>query len=387
VLIHCESREGIGHYVRTLSIARAFSERGWQVAVVMGQRDVKFLNISDDIRTYWLPELSHKYFNRKKLKSRADSVIKIIKFLRPNWFVTEHFPFGRWKMALFYRCLMSFLKPMRATGEIRVAGSVRDIITWNKWTSAHYKRVEKYIAINYDVILVHSDPAICSWRNVAPAPLQYLPNLYHTGFVCPKSCVDRHLDAQTLARFKKYKERGNFLILASAGGGNGAFSFLRKVIDSVALVNTARKVFLLVVCGPLLPRIDRLHKKLKGLPQGELIQCVSSLGPYLKLCDLSVSHLGYNTAVELLMSNCEAIVIPMRREYSEQLARCKAIGNSDRFTVLSRTDDLDLAINKIICKSRNERSRHPRIRCDGARESVSLLSRSSESTLKSNLLG
>src|ERR1043166_6455804 len=106
-LFYCQQYYGIGHVVRTLTIANGLAEHSWSVTVAIASHlRVGFLK-RPNLKVYPLPALllsPSEQSARTKIgenprreffQARPRWLGELLAELRPRLFVTEHFPFER----------------------------------------------------------------------------------------------------------------------------------------------------------------------------------------------------------------------------------------------------------------------------------------------------
>lgn len=107
VVIYCQYYFGVGHVIRSMSIASALAKSGYNVHVVIAGNHLPDLFNHHKVTVSFLPMLRtskdlHSYEmhcgappNLDFFKNRAKILGGMLADLRPEWFITEHFPFGR----------------------------------------------------------------------------------------------------------------------------------------------------------------------------------------------------------------------------------------------------------------------------------------------------
>src|SRR4051812_15157768 len=108
VVLYCEVNRGLGHWVRTATIAKGFSKRFRTVLVCTGDlRDD--IEIPPDVELVRFKRGAHYPCPNKKSGWGA-SLIEVLERVRPHAILIEYFPFGRTQSAVY---LVPFLRAAR----------------------------------------------------------------------------------------------------------------------------------------------------------------------------------------------------------------------------------------------------------------------------------
>ncbi|HEX5138378.1 MAG TPA: glycosyltransferase [Planctomycetota bacterium] len=287
VLLYCQPLTGLGHYARTLAIARELA-KGHEVHLASGGRPfpggrdapgVHFV----DLPVLWREEgkvVGAPLDERRRLL--ADAVARI----RPDVLVIEHFPFSKWELA------GEALAAIDAAKGARIVCSHRDIALGSD------ARACATLEERFDALLVHGDPLVTRledqlpWAREIPVPVTY------TGYVC-----GRAPGTQAPAR----------RILASAGGGAEAGDLLPACIAAAKLLKDDRA--LVAFAGPFLS--DDAFARLRS--EADVRRFTPDLAREMAGSDLSVSRAGYNTCADILLARARAVVVPSPKMSDQRL--------------------------------------------------------------------
>lgn len=312
LLLYCQHSVGIGHLMRSLSIAEALG-RTFRVVFLNGGVFPPGVPAPRNMEIIDLPPLgleSRQLVSRsgeedvERVKAlRRAMVLGTFDRVRPAVVLVELFPFGRKKFAFE---LLPLLKRARRapSPRPRVWCSVRDILVAARPDQQHHDDRARWLCDRYfDGVLVHADPLLAEFsESFRPSRPMAVP-VHYTGF------VTRGEPAAPVT------VRGDH-VLVSAGGGLAGAPLLRAAVAAHALLPTSDRPPMRVVAGPFLPEPDwqALQATVRFNAAIELVRSVPDLGAEMRRAAVSVSQCGYNTAMDILGARVPALVVP----YAEQ---------------------------------------------------------------------
>ena len=330
IIFYCQYVWGMGHFIRSLEFARALS--GHDVTLIAGGQEVE-VDLPEHVRLLRLPVL---YMDEKFTRlipgdpgrsveqiqhERKKTIYALMEDLQPDLFIVELYPFGR---SIFGFELEPLLGDIRAGkfGRVKAVCSLRDILVEKKDPPAYEKRVLQKLNRYFDALLIHSDAALqrldetFSRAGDIEIPLEY------TGFITQQSDPAA---GRKLRRELKIAPGGK-LIVASAGGGRSGFNLLTSVLDACELLRDSLPIRLEAFTGPFME--NEAHEKLAArcAPGIRIQRYTRHFLDYLHAADLSVSLAGYNTCMNLLVTQVPALVYPYSRQ-REQPMRVNKIKN------------------------------------------------------------
>jgi predicted glycosyltransferase len=322
LLFYCQHSLGIGHLTRSFALARALRER-FRVVFLNGGRLPDGITVPEGVECIDLPPLGmddgHTVVSRDAgfdVQAARDERRRLIDHtvasMKPALLLVELFPFGRKKFA---NEILPMIRTARAQGA-RVACSLRDILVDARPDQQHHDDRARWLVDRYfDAVIVHSDPAFARLQD-SFRPLRPLRTaVWHSGFVVPQRVAAP--DAT----------RGEHL-LVSAGGGIVGDALFRAALDAHRLTQRPLRI----VAGPFLPepQWQALRALALALPGVSLIRHVSDLAAEMRVARASISQCGYNTALDLVVSNVPALVVPYgtvtENEQQHRAQRLAALG-------------------------------------------------------------
>lgn len=328
LLFYCQHSLGMGHLVRTLTLAEALVQR-FKVVFLNGGRfpshtvppqGVNIINLppigmAEDNSLYSQdPEygLAEAQALRKKI------ILTAFDEYRPQAILIELFPFGRKKFA-------GELLPLLKTANRRqprrplVLCSLRDImVNARKDQVRHDNRACWLIDRYFDGILVHSDPKFASLEESFQPSRELKTPIYYTGFVLPRG------ESGAMPNTRQQR------VVVSAGGGMVGAPLFQVAIKAQYLLWEKLKLPMTLVAGPFLPEADwkRLEREAVSCPGLSLHRFVPNMAALLESHSVSVSQCGYNTVMDLLRSGIAALVVPFSQgQEDEQGNRAKRLND------------------------------------------------------------
>lgn len=358
---------GTGHLARALTLARAFDAAGDAVTVVSGGTAVDHFETTG-LAFEQLPEVRSDGTDFTTLldgngqvaspamrAARQHRLLAILSDVQPDILITELFPFGRRILRDEFIGLLQAGRDMVPTPVI--LASVRDILAPpgkpNKVTFA-----EDLVNRFYDGVLVHADPDVVRLDRSWPVSRSLEKRLYYTGFVAPAPPADH-----------PSRQAG---VLVSAGGGAVGDKVFAAACDAARLLPDIK--WILLVGGP-----DARRTRLAAhAPENVRVQAPrADFRQLMAAAAVSVSMVGYNTAMDILQTGVPAVLVPFDDGGEvEQGLRAEAL-TALRAISLIRQDVLDgaslaRAVSELMTQSR----RSPKTDgMDGATVSVEIAHR------------
>ena len=329
VLHYCQHSVGLGHLVRSLSIAGALAAR-FRVVILSGGLVPDGITIPEGVELIALPavgagadgelvSLTPGLSLEEAWARRRSILLSQMQRLRPCAIIVELFPLGRRKFAGELVPLLEAAR--RDFPAASVICSVRDILVAGGPAQQHRddeaaERLNRY----FDAVVVHGDPRLVRLEDTFRPSVEVVPPVHYSGYVVPAGEIPA-------------SPRPNPpVVVASAGGGMVGGPLLRTVAEAHRLFFEPRGIATRIITGPFLPPADR------AAIQAEADRCqgltverfVPDLCATMARASVSVSQCGYNTALDLLRARVPALVVPDDRgretEQMERARRLAALG-------------------------------------------------------------
>jgi predicted glycosyltransferase len=342
ILIYCQHVLGVGHFFRTLEIARAMD--AFDVVLVTGGGKVD-VSLPEHIRQVHLPGLMmdeaftclHSVDPEITVEAvkleRQKILLDLIKNERPDFFFIELYPFGR--RAFRFELIPALEWIRHAPGrKCNVVCSLRDILVEKKDPLKYETRVIEALNSWFDAVLVHSDPQLIALSATFSRLDKIKIPLVYTGFVTPVP------DPEQVGRIRQEmgvtgKDR---LIVASVGGGNVGAPLLRAVVRAYKEMSSSNDVILKVCTGPYMAVEDKAYLHSVAGKRIHIEEFTRNFVSLLGASDLSISMAGYNTCMNIVAAKVPSLVWPFRQN-REQQERAR---NLARFVPMTLLEDQDL---------------------------------------------
>lgn len=337
ILVHCQYVYGIGHFVRTVELARGLCKR-FQVFILNGGEVVPNFELPEKVKFIQLPAI-YKDEKSEYLSPVDDSITlndcflsreKIIKQLveeiKPDILLTEHFPFG----LLFETEVMGLINKVREVNStVKIVSSVRDVIE----SSLGGKR-DAYICdlINtwYDMVLVHGDEKFAALSKSFPQISKINIPIVHTGYIVRPIPVIN-------------KRESSPIILTSVAGGRVGNELLDAIIDSHLEILAKKGHKLILFSGAFQKDFKEQQDKVASLHSNNIILHMFDSRKYLRYlsnASLIISLGGYNSIIESVSAKKPMLVY--QREFAggnkEQNLRIKLFERTGHLGVIAPED-------------------------------------------------
>ena len=311
LLFYCQHALGLGHLVRSLSLAEALGEH-FDVVLLNGGRFPDGTTVPDGVRVVNLPPLGHdSNFDlvshdpsitvEQAMRERPRMILDELATTQPDVVLIELFPFGRKK---FEFELVPLLDAVHSMGveRPRVVCSVRDILVGRKSNQARHDDRAAGLANRYfDAILVHSDPKFARLEDTFRPDTPMTVPIHYTGFVTGSAAPIEIAPQDRLRR-----------VLVSAGGGMVGGPLFKIVVEAHHRWHDSLGLSTTILAGPFAPEpvwawLQEQAARLDGL---EVVRYLPDLRTEMARSAVTVSQCGYNTTMDILRARVPAVVVP-----------------------------------------------------------------------------
>ena len=330
VLIAVTHLLGAGHLTRAAALARAFAAAGHEALLVSGGRPAPMVR-PEGLRLVQLPSLHVVGTDFSRLLGpdghpadaaliarRRALLLDALADFAPDAVITELFPFGRRALAAEFLALVDAAQAHRPRP--LVLASVRDILV----ASAKLERIaqaHERVARLYDAVLVHGDPALVPLDVSWPLDAGTAQKIRYTGYVDEGTAA---VPAATRSG-----------VLVAAGSGPAGLCLLRAAAAAARLQPSPGWR---ILAGHGVPE-DDLAALSHGLPEGTIARARPDYRTLLAGAALSVSQCGYNTAIDLLATATQAVLVPFEAGgETEQRLRAECLAGRGLARVLPEAD-------------------------------------------------
>jgi predicted glycosyltransferase len=251
---------------------------------------------------------------------------------------------------------------------------MRDILT-SQGHNAHDDQYRRHVLDTlrtyFDRILVHADPRLISVEDSIPWAAEISVPIDYTGYV-----------AQPLARNGSARRRHSVVVSVGGAGQSLLVARAREAwaqLRGQAEVNGRSLIVFLPLYGY---ESAKNAERLSAGPAGDSVRIMSftpSFLDWLHRADLSVSHAGYNTCTELLLTRTPAILVPDPR-MSDQCPRARILASRGLAQTLDLRDLTSQRLADAIVAGLSRRmdagsSPHGDVNLDGAQTTRRIIER------------
>ncbi len=338
VLFHCQHSMGMGHLVRSLTLAKSMA-KNFNVVLLNGGELPEGMNFPSEIEVIHLPPIGQRIdhslysinpqFSLEEARAkRLEQILNVFKSLQPAALFIELFPFGRKK---FINELLPLLETANQVGNARpiTVCSLRDILVGNRKDQQQHENRAALLANRYfDAVLMHADHQFAQLEETFQPRIPLETPVIYTGFVVKERL--RTADVQV-----NYLQSDT--VLFSAGGGRFGFDIFQRAAEISPMLWENHRLNTKIVAGPFLPEDELivLRKKAAEIPSLSVVKFVPDLFQELRTARASVSQCGYNTTMDLLQAKIPSLVVPFADgEEDEQLMRARRLKKLGQLQIL-----------------------------------------------------
>lgn len=312
VIIYCQHVLGMGHFVRTMEIARGL--KNFDVYIFNGGEIIPGFEIPENINLINLPpiksdsEFTDIQADNETKENRKKLILESFDSIKPDILITELFPFGRLKFEYELIPLLDKAKKV----DIKIICSIRDILVVKREQAAFEQYACDITNKYYDLLLIHSDPEFQRIEETFPSANKIRCPIQYTGFVT---------------------QQREIIILVSIGGGRiGAELIDRTIEASVSLLHDIPHK-LKIFTGPYYEKFDDLQMRTADFTHIEVLRYTTDFIQEMKSADLSISMAGYNTCMNIITTGTRAILYPFtgnnNREQTIRADKFNQLGIAD----------------------------------------------------------
>ena len=387
IVQYCQHVLGVGHYFRSLEIARALHRH--ELVLVTGGSPVE-VNLPRHVTEYRLPGLqmdgaftvisptdTNRALDEVK-EERKTLLYSLFEKIAPDLFLIELYPFGRKSFGFEILPLLEAIH-RGDFSSTKVFCSLRDILVEKKKQKTYEQRVLNILNKYFDGLLVHADETLVSLSETFESTDEIKIPLVYTGFVTPRPKADGGKRVRSRLGLK----RDEVLVVASAGGGRVGEDLLRAVVEAYARLTGEKGLRLCVFTGPFMAEahFSALSDRVTSLPGVQLKRFTADFLSYLAAADLSVSMAGYNTCMNILATGVPSLVLPFAQN-REQRIRAEKLAALGGLSLLQEEDLEPSRLATLMSEVLNSGIRPVKVpvNLDGARQTARWLEHWHEST-------
>lgn len=340
LLIHCQYVYGIGHFVRTIELARSLSQ-SFNVTILNGGEEIPHYHLPPKVKYVQLPAIYKNEQDARLLpvdpsqdldacfSSRLSLIKQVLSHIAPVILITEHFPFG----LLFEAEMVALIGLVKKTNHMtKIVCSVRDVIE-SPEGGKNDDHICKLLNDYYDAVLVHGDERVVPFSASFPLVDLIRVPIINTGYIVKN--IPEGGWAPSLPN-----------ILVSIGGGRMGEELLYATIDAHKLVVKKWQHRLIIFTGAFQKDIQHLLHFAKD-DEHELLSIHNfdeqQYREALSVASGIICLGGYNTLLEAISIRLPVLVYARKflGNNEEQSLRLKLFEQYGLVRVL-RPDDLEI---------------------------------------------
>ncbi len=331
LLFYSQHSVGLGHLVRSLSVAEALAEH-FRVVLVSGGPVPPALIVPSGVELVALDPIGARGGADATLASlnaeltleqawdrRRRSLLRLLTELVPAALVVELFPLGRRKFAREIIPLLDHARSLDVPPAI--VCSVRDIlVAGGPDQRAKDDEAADRLNRHFDALLVHGDPLVVRLEDTFQPSVALRVPIHYTGYVVPRRERLRRVPSQPP------------VVLVSAGGGKVGAELLACAAEAHRRHFADQGLRTRIVTGPFLATEDvaALEAIAETLPGLSVERFIPDLAAAMAASTVSISQCGYNTALDIVRSGVPSIVVPhddgRETEQAERAGRLAELG-------------------------------------------------------------
>jgi predicted glycosyltransferase len=318
ILFHAQHLSGVGHFMRSLTIARHMAGHH-DVWLTQGGTPVPYGH-GGRARLLPLPGLRRSGATLVPVDDGTDpagvwherrkQISQAIDGIRPDVVIVEHYPFSKWELANEIGFLLDSARARNPA--VKRVCSVRDIPLQTRHEQctpeAYTETVLGRLHEQFDALMVHADENFCRLDNAFAATDRIRIPVCHTGIVC--QWPGENMEA-TDGGSARPPIDGPFAI-ASIGGGNDLAGLLARVAAHWPDIRQRAGIagWKLVMFGGLAGAGAALEEAVRRDETILLRPFSPDYLSWLECANLSISCAGYNTCANLMRTATPALLVP-----------------------------------------------------------------------------
>ncbi len=354
VLFYVQHLLGIGHVKRAATLARAMTAKGLEVTLVSGGEDVPILDSSgmtfvqlpsvkaNDRSFDGLVDAEGNPVDEDLKQERQQKLLDLWQEIQPEVLMIELYPFGR--RQLRFELIPLLEAAQKSEPRPHIVCSVRDILVEKNKPHRDAEMVEK-ARTYFDDVLIHGDADLIPFETTFSRATEIKDMLHYTGYVVEKDLI-----------VKATGDQGSEEIIVSSGSGAVGENLLRTALKARSLTTVADRTWRILVGYSM---SDEIFDSLKADEKPGVIveRARTDFVTLLKNCHLSISQGGYNTLMEILLTEANGIVVPYAGGHeTEQTLRARLLAErglirqipEEELTVVGLVNTINAAIERPI---------------------------------------
>lgn len=331
IITYSAGMVGLGHFRRSLLVARALVGSSLQPSVLMigGSGEATAFDVPEGVDCLALPAIRKDPAGARRPRQldiplddlvalRSSTIRSAVEAFEPDVLLVDHLPWGAGHE------LRDTLELIRTLGLTRVVLGLRDVLNDPETVRVDWGRADNETAIRefYSAIWIYGDPRVYDVGKECGFPreirrkirfLGYLDQRAHLGSVPPEA-----VDPLALLNLPPGP-----LILCLVGGGDDGGP-VAEAFARAALPAGANGV---IVAGPYMSAraLCELQRLAAARPRMRVVRFSPDPIALLERADRVVAMGGYNTVGEILCFDKDALIVPRATRRREQTIRAERL--------------------------------------------------------------
>jgi len=328
ILMYSHDDSGLGHTLRTLTIATHIAEKLENCSILL-LTDLSIIGrfkFPQNVDYVHLPGLAHKagfrYFSgglnlelENTLKIRRKIAQSAAKTFQPNLMIIGHDLIG---LQGEMQRILSFVR--EELPETKIIWGVPDVLGEPATVIRDWQR-ERVYQIQHrflDEIWVYGDKEVFDQAHEYRIPAPIAGKIFYTGYLRSPQVSSGRIAKEIIPKGAKPP-----VVLITAGSGAEGFSLIDNYLHFLERHGEPASFQSLIVTGPMMRSREKrlLMERAQRLPNVIFHRFSKHMLQYVKHADLIVCTGGYNTLCEVMTYGKKAICVPMLAPPNDHLLR------------------------------------------------------------------
>jgi predicted glycosyltransferase len=348
VLIHVQHLMGIGHLRRSMILAGALTRCGARVCVATGGMSVPGMaqdaarqgidlvqlepGRAKDLTYKVMLDSNDEPVGEAWFASRSTQLAALAHSFRPHVLITETYPFGRRRLADEVIGLINAVRQVRPG--VRVLASIRDILEGFSDPGPRCDTVLEVVKQHYDGILVHGEELLTPLCATFVEAARLVVPIHYVGYAAQADAAE--MGHHELAGSNALARKDRNGVVVSTGGGAVGQELVEAALAARGHSKQCERMPWRVLIGHNASQEDFERWQARAPQDVTVERNRPDFRELLRRASVSVSQVGYNTVVDVLMAEVPAVLVPFRSEsQKEQGIRARLLGDAGRAVALA----------------------------------------------------
>lgn len=354
ILLYCHNTIGLGHVIRTGTIAAALRklEPALNVLVVTGAKRLKSSFFPENINYLKLPSVQAESVDNRSVlvsdnlsmsvsevfKLRSALLKTLIANYRPSVLLVDNSPLGlnQELQASLEFCRTSLPTTKIVLGMRGISKGADD--------ATYFQKFQPALEVFYDHLLFYTDRHLLDVVAHYNLPERLTAKARYVGYVTRAASYLRPADSESPVK----------KIVVAAGSGSLGYPALKAALE---LARIAPREWEFVFCAGLYmskthyQELKQIWQQLSNRPQVTFTRFVEDFPGLLQTAHLFIGRGGYNTLLEVALAGCPALIVPYEFEnLQEQTLNARLWASRSQLTLLP---EAELTPHRLLTEAEN----------------------------------